>query len=106
MRTRTFLWDIKDLNNPVLMTVYWSTEHAIDHNMYVVKDLAYQSNYEAGLRILEIDEANFELDEKAFFSVWRPDDVSERPPVDFYGAWSNYPYFINGDGKYSIVCGM
>ena len=67
--TRTYFWDISDLDAPVEMSIYLSTEQSIDHNQYIVNNLAYQSNYEAGLRILEIDEDNFELTQKGYFQV-------------------------------------
>ena len=55
----------------------------------------YQSNRWGGLRILEIKEEDYELEEKAYFKVWRDDDV---PGYVFYGTWSNYPFTIkNGE---------
>jgi len=98
-RTRTYVWDIRDLTNPVLMNTFYSAEEAIDHNQYIVGNLTYQSNYEAGLRILQIDQDNFNLDEVAYF------DVLPKPDYDtsFEGSWSNYPYFKSGNVAVSSI---
>jgi len=95
-RTKTYIWDIRDLTDPILKSRYDSTETSIDHNQYVVGDLTYQSNYEAGLRILYIDvnpEANiYDLEELAYFDVF-----PSRTTAQFSGSWSVYPYFPSGN---------
>ena len=63
---------------------------SIDHNQYIVKDLTYQSNYQAGLRIQEINSVDFDLTEVAHFQTTIGDTEAEFG----YGTWSNYPYFI------------
>ena len=68
--TRTYFWDITDLDAPELKSVYYSEKQSIDHNLYIVQDYAYQSNYEAGLRILEIFEADHSLEQRAYFQVF------------------------------------
>ena len=40
--TKTHIWDVKDLDNPVLKNTYVSGQKAIDHNQYVVGDYTYQ----------------------------------------------------------------
>ena len=57
----------------------------------------YQSNYEAGLRILQLNEETFELSEVAYFDIY-----PGANQVDFYGTWSNYPYFTGGINSYEI----
>ena len=89
--TQTYIWDVVDLENPVLENTYLSTETAIDHNQYISGDLTFQSNYEAGLRILQIDQDNYDLTEMAYFDML-PDSTT----VNFAGTWSNYPWFNNG----------
>lgn len=91
--TITYLWDVSDLINPVLKNYYISTEVAIDHNQYILGDLTYQSNYGAGLRILHIDQANYDLQEVAYFDCLPTSSKS----AEFEGTWSNYPYFKSGN---------
>ena len=45
---------------------------------------------QAGLRILHIDQANYDLNEVAYF------DVNDEERVEFSGSWGNYPYFPSG----------
>jgi hypothetical protein len=92
MNTRTLIWDVSDLDNPVLIGEHFADVAAIDHNQYVVGNLLYQSNYRAGLRMLSLsDVANGELTEIGFFDV----DPSSNSAT-FAGSWSNYPYFASG----------
>jgi len=92
--TITYLWDVRDLINPVLKNYYISTEVAIDHNQYILGDLTYQSNYGAGLRILHIDQVKYDLKEVAYFDCL-PTNIKEY--AEFEGSWSNYPYFKSGN---------
>ena len=90
--TRTYMWDVSDLDNPVLDGNFTATTPAIDHNMYIKGTYAYQSNYRAGLRILDIsDISNTNLIEEAYFDIYPSSDSAS-----FNGAWSNYPYFDSG----------
>lgn len=50
----TYIWDIRDLTKPKQTGYYKSGQVSIDHNQYVANGKAYQSNYGAGLRILDI----------------------------------------------------
>ena len=43
------------------------------------------------MRILNIDQENFDLDEVAYFDVFPSGDF-----MTFSGSWSNYPYFDSG----------
>jgi choice-of-anchor B domain-containing protein len=64
---------------------------SIDHNQYVVGDKVYQSNYVAGLRVIDISDIE-NPKEVGFF-----DTVpygSDGPRFD--GSWSNYPFFESG----------
>ena len=47
--TRTYVWDISDLDSPALVGNHTSHLPVIDHNLYVMGDFVFQSNYEAGL---------------------------------------------------------
>ena len=50
--TRTLVWDIGELEDPVLVAEHLGTTASSDHNLYVHGDLMYQANYLSGLRIL------------------------------------------------------
>ncbi len=90
--TRTYMWDVSDLDAPAVIGFHDSTTTATDHNQYVKGKYTYQSNYQAGLRILDItDIANGNLSEEAFFDVYPGSDSTS-----FNGAWSNYPFFDSG----------
>lgn len=88
--TKTIVWDLEDLDDPVVLTEYLATTPVIDHNMYVKGNLLFQSNYTAGLRIIDIsDPAN--MVEVAYFDTHPGGDF-----VNFNGSWSNYPFFESG----------
>ncbi|MDH3295303.1 MAG: choice-of-anchor B family protein [Acidimicrobiia bacterium] len=90
--TRTRIFDLADLDNPVFIGAYDSAVAAIDHNQYVKGNFSYQANYRAGLRILDLTGiATGDLSEVGFFDVWPADDAAH-----FNGAWSTYPYFDSG----------
>lgn len=90
--TRTVVWDVQDLNNPVVIGEFFSSVQAIDHNLYTKGNLVYQSNYRAGLRILDLeDAANGNLTEVAWFDLFPSSNSAQ-----FNGSWSNYPYFESG----------
>ena len=50
----TYIWDLADLDAPVLLGHYTGPTRAIDHNLYIRNGYAYESNYRAGLRILDV----------------------------------------------------
>ncbi|PPK92868.1 choice-of-anchor B domain-containing protein [Kineococcus xinjiangensis] len=90
--TTTYIWDLTDLDAPVLNGTYGHGNPAIDHNIFVKQGLAYQSNYTSGLRITDTWKANQgRLTERGFFDVYPADDSTT-----FAGTWSNYPYFPSG----------
>ncbi len=90
-RTRTLVWDIADLDDPILVKEHLGTNAASDHNLYVQGDLMYQSNYASGLRILDISDPENPVEVGYFDTV----SVGEDAP-GFAGSWSNYPYFESG----------
>ncbi len=91
-RTRTWIWDVSDLDAPVLATYYDGTTPSIDHNLYVRGNLVYESNYRSGLRVLDAtDVALGQLREVGFFDIYPPDDAP-----NFNGAWTSYPFFASG----------
>ncbi len=90
--TRTHVFDVSDLDNPVYVFAYEAATTSIDHNLYVLGNRVYQANYTTGLRILEFGNlANNELMEIAFFDTYPANDATT-----FAGAWSVYPYLPSG----------
>ena len=89
--TRTLIWDVSDLDDPVLAGEYISENRASDHNLYIKGDLMYQSNYASGLRILDISDRKNPKPVGHFDTV----PIGEDEP-GFVGSWSNYPYFKSG----------
>lgn len=88
--TRTLIWDMADLDNPVMVHEYFGTTPATDHNLYVHGSRAYLSNYRAGLRVLDVVNP-LNPTEIAFFDTH---SLSDDP--GFAGSWSNYPFFESG----------
>lgn len=90
--TRTYIFDVSDLDNPSYVGVYTAESGATDHNLYIRDGLAYESNYESGLRVLDVaGVAGGELEEIAFF-----DTVPGADSSSFEGAWAAYPFFPSG----------
>jgi choice-of-anchor B domain-containing protein len=90
--TRTLIWDVSDLDDPVLLKEFLNPNStAIDHNQYVKGDKVYQSNYVQGLRILDISDIE-NPEEVGFFDTVPFGDNDTR----FDGSWSNYPFFRSG----------
>jgi hypothetical protein len=91
--TRTIIFDLADLDNPVVDFEYFGPTPAIDHNGYVKGDTFFLSNYTAGLRMIDVSGiANQNMVEIGFFDTYPTDDS-----VGFSGSWSNYPYFASGN---------
>jgi choice-of-anchor B domain-containing protein len=90
-RTRTIIWDVSDLDDPQFVGEFLGTTAASDHNLYIVGDTMYQSNYEAGLRIIDISDRMNPREVGHFDSVPGGDNSP-----GFEGSWSNYPYFRSG----------
>jgi choice-of-anchor B domain-containing protein len=91
--TRTRVWDVSNLDSPVLVDYHDGRTASIDHNLYTHKGYVYQANYRSGLSILEIgDLAAAELTEVGYFDIYPAND-----DPNFNGAWSTYPYFASGN---------
>ena len=89
----TYIWDTGSLTAPVLLGHYTGPTKAIDHNLYIHDGYAFESNYRAGLRILDATGA-YEalLAEVAYFDIWPSDNEPE-----FNANWNNYPFFASGN---------
>lgn len=88
--TRTLIWDVADLDDPVLRAEYTSSKRSVDHNLFVVGNYVVQGNYTAGVRVLDISDIEnpYEL---AYF-----DTHPENDDISFNGVWAAYPFFKSG----------
>ena len=86
--TRTLVWDVSDLDDPILVHEYIAETTTTDHNLYIQGNLMYQSNYGSGLRILDITNPENPV-EIGYFDT--------SPTGSGGGSWSNYPYFKSGN---------
>ena len=89
-RTRLLVWDLADLDDPVLVKEHLGPSEAVDHNLYVHGSLIYHSNYTFGVRILDISDPENPR-ETGYF-----DTVPEHNDKGFAGSWSTYPWFESG----------
>ncbi len=90
-RTRTVVWDMAKLDEPVLVKEFLGETGAIDHNLYIRGNYMYQSNYVAGLRVIDISDPVNPREVGYFDTVpWGENSAG------FAGSWSNYPYFKSG----------
>ncbi|CAO1601301.1 hypothetical protein XANCAGTX0491_004968 [Xanthoria calcicola] len=99
-RTTTYIFNITALAAPRHTGIYQSPVKSIDHNQYVKAGLSYQSNYNSGLRIVDVrsveaDPTGAGFKQVGFFDV-HPEDDAQGGVVEFSGSWSVYPYFRSG----------
>jgi len=98
----TYIWDIRDLENPKQTGLYKGSVVSIDHNQYIKDGLMYQSNYAAGMRVYDIssvpeDPTGGGVCEVAFFDVYPEDDLLPGGGIaEFSGSWSSYAMFESG----------
>jgi len=91
-RTRTMIWDVADLDDPVLVGTYLGPDNATDHNLFIKGNRMYQANYQAGMRLVDISDPLTPV-EVGFFDT----TPYEGNPPGFNGAWTAYPYFASGN---------
>ncbi|HEX9892796.1 MAG TPA: choice-of-anchor B family protein [Gemmatimonadales bacterium] len=90
-KTRTLVWDMTKLDEPVLVKEFLGTTSATDHNLYVRGRYMFQSNYVSGVRVIDISDPTNPKETGYFDTV----PFGENVP-GFAGSWSNYPYFKSG----------
>ena len=88
--TRMLVWDVTDLDDPILVKEHFGPTGAIDHNMYVRGDLLFHSNYHYGLRVIDVSNPTTPVEVGHFDTHPQDDDPA------FEGSWSNYPWFADG----------
>ncbi|ONI90946.1 hypothetical protein ALI22I_11000 [Saccharothrix sp. ALI-22-I] len=92
--SRTYVWDTSNLTNPVLVGIFTGPTAASDHNQWVKGGYSYQSNYKAGLRIVDLRNVATptSMSEAAYFDTYPSSNTS-----GFNGTWTNYPYYPSGN---------
>jgi choice-of-anchor B domain-containing protein len=86
--TRTYIWDVQNLEHPEMIGFYEHDTQAIDHNIYIKNDFMYQANYTAGLRILDVSNPLLQnIQTVGYFDTTPGDDTPH-----FRGLWSVYPW--------------
>jgi choice-of-anchor B domain-containing protein len=90
--TRTLVWDVTDLDDPVLVNQYLGPTNATDHNHYIRGTRMYMSNYQFGLRVVDVSNP-LAPSQLGFFDT--APTLSNTP--GFGGSWSNYPFFPSGN---------
>ena len=98
--TRTYMMNVEDLDNPVIVGFYEAETPSPDHNLYTHEGLLYASNYTSGLRVSTILEDGSIVPQGYF------DTHPENDDVTFDGTWSNYPYFPSGSIAISNFDGL
>jgi choice-of-anchor B domain-containing protein len=88
--TRTLIWDLTDLEDPVLTREFMGSMPASAHNLYVKDRFAYQANYRYGLHVLDVSDPENPREAGTFDTT----PFIEGP--GFSGAWSTYPFFKSG----------
>jgi choice-of-anchor B domain-containing protein len=83
--TRTFVFDLTDLDTPTVAEVFEAATGASDHNQYTHGEWLFQSNYKAGLRMLsDAWPETPVLAERGHF-----DPMNDTDSPGFQGAWSH-----------------
>jgi len=83
-RTHLRIFDVGSLDDPSLAAHYYAPTLSIDHNNYVHGSWLFQTNYTAGLRILDITDPLNPV-EAAYF-----DTQPQQDSAKFEGTWSNF----------------
>jgi len=91
--TRTLIFDLTDLDNPIYDFDYLGATRAIDHNGYVNGNDYFLASYRAGVRVLDISQiASNTITEVGFFDTYPASDSA-----NFNGVWNVYPFFASGN---------
>jgi len=90
-KTRTYVWDVAELDDPILVSTVDGPDGSTDHNLYVKGDRMYQANYQAGFRVYDLTDPESPV-EIGYFDT----TPYEGNPPGFIGAWTAYPFFDSG----------
>lgn len=85
-RTKTMIWDMEDLTDPVVAVIFEAETASVDHNLYISGTTMVQANYGSGVRFLDVT------------NPLQPVETGylDTSPADFGGAWTAYPYLPSG----------
>ncbi len=86
IRSRIIVFDVTDLEDPVVTTEFFGTPGTADHNLFIRGQYAYQGDYAGGLRIIDVRDPKH-LHETGYFFF---------PPTSL--SWNVYPYFTRNAG--------
>lgn len=90
--TRTYIFDVSDIDAPHFVNGYTAAVPSVDHNLYITGTYAYEANYTSGLRILDLKAVTQgQLTEAAFFDTYPENDNAVSA-----GAWTAYPFYKSG----------
>ncbi len=93
--TRTIVWDLAKLDDPIVAREYIGPVMASDHNLTVKGDRVYEANYGSGLRVLDIKDRTNPREIGFFDSAPLNKDEPGHSAAQS-GAWSNFPFFKSG----------
>ena len=83
--TKTFVFNVEDLQNPFLASTFDNGNTAIGHNLYIKGNLLYEANYTSGMRV-------FDLGQNPLDPPKSPTTTPFRPPMPrrsmVFGAFS------------------
>ena len=88
--TRTIIWDLLDLEDPVYFSSFNHSTSSVDHNLYVHGNYMYAANYTTGLRIVDISDIK-KPQEVAHFDTHLDSDNKS-----YDGAWSSFRFPDSG----------
>ena len=91
-RTRTLIYDVAELDDPILIGEHLGPDQATDHNLYISGTRAYLANYQAGFRVLDISDPEHPVEIGWFDTT----PYGENPPGFLGGAWTAWPFFESG----------
>ena len=88
--TTLYVFDVRNLNLPVLSGKWIGSTPTIDHNGYVRGNRYYMSNYEKGVTVLDITSPSNPIEIGNF------DTFPVSNNTSFNGAWGVYPFLPSG----------
>ncbi|HEY3243255.1 MAG TPA: choice-of-anchor B family protein [Phycisphaerae bacterium] len=87
----THVIDVLNLASPTQVATFSTGSTAIDHNLYTLGNLIFESNYRSGLRVFDSSADQLHPTQIAWFDTYPPDDIAS-----YNALWSNYPYLPSG----------
>ncbi len=88
------IFDISDMHNPKLSSLFNSHPKATPHNCFWINNYIYQSSYQDGIYIWDAsDPSNPKV--AAFYDTYPQNDTIYNPTYE--GCWGVYPYLPSGN---------